>query len=168
MGSRSGYWRRASHTKTHRRIGISVTSLIIISTVAAFLVTIIFHLGPGQALLALILGGVALPGLYLDYGQTLNSEPQDSEPQDKARPDGDASRSEPFLKELAGSVDKQWREESGACTFSDITAVQAHEVTVNSEHSLLHALPRLSAALIHADPPTRQGADPHAVQSTHR
>jgi len=50
----------------------------------------------------------------------------------------------------------------------DITAVQAHEVTVNAEHNLLHALPRLSAALVHADPETRQGTDPHAVLSTHR
>jgi len=50
----------------------------------------------------------------------------------------------------------------------DITAVQAHEVTVNAEHNLLHALPRLSAALVHADPEARQGTDPHAVLSTHR
>ena len=50
----------------------------------------------------------------------------------------------------------------------DITAVEAHDVTVNAEHNLLHALPRLSAALVHADPQTRQGTDPHAVLSTHR
>ena len=50
----------------------------------------------------------------------------------------------------------------------DITAVQAHEVTVNAEHNLLHALPRLSAALVHADPETRQGTDPHAVLAAHR
>jgi cation diffusion facilitator family transporter len=50
----------------------------------------------------------------------------------------------------------------------DITAVQAHEVTVNAEHNLLHALPRLSAALVHADPEARQGTDPHAVLLTHR
>ncbi len=50
----------------------------------------------------------------------------------------------------------------------DITAVQAHEITVNAEHNLLHALSRLSAALVHADPQARQGADPHAVLATHR
>ena len=50
----------------------------------------------------------------------------------------------------------------------DITAIQAHEVTVNAEHNLLHALPRLSAALVHADPEARQGTDPHAVLLTHR
>jgi len=50
----------------------------------------------------------------------------------------------------------------------DITAVQAHEVSVNAEHGLLHALPRLSAALVHADPQAASGTDPHAVLSTHR
>ena len=50
----------------------------------------------------------------------------------------------------------------------DITAIAAHEVAVNAEHNLLHALPRLSAALVHADPQTRQGTDPHAVLATHR
>jgi cation diffusion facilitator family transporter len=31
------------------------------------------------------------------------------------------------------------------------SAVQAHDVTVSAEHDLLHAIPRLSAALVHAD-----------------
>jgi len=34
----------------------------------------------------------------------------------------------------------------------DISAVQAHELTVTAEHALLHAIARLSAALVHADP----------------
>jgi cation diffusion facilitator family transporter len=50
----------------------------------------------------------------------------------------------------------------------DITAVEAHEVAVNAEHGLLHALPRLSAALVHADPQSRQGTDLHAVLASHR
>jgi cation diffusion facilitator family transporter len=50
----------------------------------------------------------------------------------------------------------------------DVTAIEAHEVSVNAEHNLLHALPRLSAALVHADPQTRQGTDLHAVLSAHR
>ena len=32
------------------------------------------------------------------------------------------------------------------------TAIGAHQVAVNAEHGLLHALPQLSAALVHADP----------------
>ena len=50
----------------------------------------------------------------------------------------------------------------------DITAVEAHEVAVNAEHDLRHALPRLSAALVHADPRPLQGTDPHAVLAAHR
>ena len=48
----------------------------------------------------------------------------------------------------------------------DITAIQAHAVAVNAEHGLLHALPRLSTALVHADPQSR--ADLHAVLASHR
>ena len=48
----------------------------------------------------------------------------------------------------------------------DITAIQAHEVAVNAEHHLMHALPRLSTALVHADPQSR--ADLHAVLAPHR
>jgi cation diffusion facilitator family transporter len=50
---------------------------------------------------------------------------------------------------------------------SDISAVQAHQVTVSAEHALLHAIPRLSAALVHADPQAR-GTDPHHVLADHR
>ena len=50
----------------------------------------------------------------------------------------------------------------------DITAIEAHEIAVNAEHDLLHALPRLSAALVHTDPQPRQGTDPHAVLASHR
>jgi len=51
---------------------------------------------------------------------------------------------------------------------ADATAVEAHEVAVNAEHGLLHALPRLSAALVHADPQPRQGADLHEILVPHR
>ncbi|HEX6523562.1 MAG TPA: cation diffusion facilitator family transporter [Streptosporangiaceae bacterium] len=50
----------------------------------------------------------------------------------------------------------------------DATAIEAHETAVNAEHDLLHALPRLSAALVHADPRPRQGADLHAILVSHR
>jgi divalent metal cation (Fe/Co/Zn/Cd) transporter len=50
----------------------------------------------------------------------------------------------------------------------NITAIEAHEIAVNAEHDLLHALPRLSAALVHTDPRPRQGIDPHAVLAPHR
>jgi cation diffusion facilitator family transporter len=50
----------------------------------------------------------------------------------------------------------------------DITAIEAHEIAVTAEHDLLHALPRLSAALVHTDPQSRQGTDLHAVLAPHR
>ena len=48
------------------------------------------------------------------------------------------------------------------------TAVQSHQTTVAAEHALLHALPRLSAALVHADPQPSQGTDYHATLAPHR
>ena len=50
----------------------------------------------------------------------------------------------------------------------DASAVQAHQAAVNAEHNLLHALPRLSAALVHADPQAQAGDDHHAVLASHR
>jgi cation diffusion facilitator family transporter len=52
---------------------------------------------------------------------------------------------------------------------ADTSVVEAHQVTVAAEHALLHALPRLSAALVHADPAPGQTADDHhAVLAPHR
>lgn len=60
------------------------------------------------------------------------------------------------------------RAECEIAVSGDITAVEAHEIAVSAEHDLLHALPRLSAALVHADPQCRQGTDPHALLAPHR
>ena len=48
------------------------------------------------------------------------------------------------------------------------SAVEAHQVAVRAEHSLLHALPRLSAALVHAGPQPRSGTDDYALLASHR
>ncbi|KUJ67789.1 cation diffusion facilitator family transporter [Streptomyces albus subsp. albus] len=46
---------------------------------------------------------------------------------------------------------------------------QAHQVAVAAEHALLHAVPRLTAALVHADPAPDAGLpDPHAELAHHR
>jgi cation diffusion facilitator family transporter len=65
-------------------------------------------------------------------------------------------------------VGHQLRAECEIAVSGDISALEAHQISVNAEHSLLHALPRLSAALVHADPRPRPGADPHAVLTSHR
>ena len=48
------------------------------------------------------------------------------------------------------------------------SAVEAHQVAVGAEHALLHALPRLTAALVHADPQPGEGTDYHAALAAHR
>jgi cation diffusion facilitator family transporter len=62
----------------------------------------------------------------------------------------------------------QLRAECEIIVDADASAVQAHRVAVIAEHNLLHALPRLTAALVHVDPQVRAGADPHAVLASHR
>jgi divalent metal cation (Fe/Co/Zn/Cd) transporter len=65
-------------------------------------------------------------------------------------------------------VGHQLRAECEIVVSGDITALEAHEIAVNAEHDLLHALPRLSAAVVHTDPQPRHGTDPHAVLAPHR
>jgi cation diffusion facilitator family transporter len=45
------------------------------------------------------------------------------------------------------------------------SVVQAHDVAVGAEHALIHAIPRLAAASVHADP--LDGTDHHAVLAHH-
>jgi divalent metal cation (Fe/Co/Zn/Cd) transporter len=47
-------------------------------------------------------------------------------------------------------------------------AVDPHQVAVDAEHGLLHALPRLTAALVHADPQPQDGTDHHAALASHQ
>jgi cation diffusion facilitator family transporter len=64
-------------------------------------------------------------------------------------------------------IGHQLRAECEIVVAADISAVQAHQVTVDAEHDLLHAIPRLAAALVHADPDSH-GPDPHHVLADHR
>jgi len=72
-----------------------------------------------------------------------------------------------------GQVRLRWighriRAECEVVVHPDITAVQAHQIAVAAEHDLLHAIPRLAAALVHADPESHDGTDPHHVLADHR
>jgi len=72
-----------------------------------------------------------------------------------------------------GQVRLRWighhlRAECEVIVDAGASAVQAHQVAVNAEHNLLHALPRLTAALVHADPQAQAGDDHHAVLASHR
>ena len=63
-------------------------------------------------------------------------------------------------------IGHQLRAECEIGVAADISAAQAHQVTVNAEHDLLHAIPRLAAAHVHADPES-PGNDPHRVLLGH-
>jgi divalent metal cation (Fe/Co/Zn/Cd) transporter len=73
----------------------------------------------------------------------------------------------------AGQVRLRWighqlRAECEVIVDPDASAVAAHQVAVAAEHQLLHALPRLTAALVHADPQPRGDTDHHAALASHR
>src|SRR5215469_3015821 len=65
-------------------------------------------------------------------------------------------------------IGHQLRAECEIIVDPAVTAVQAHEVAVSAEHALLHALPRLAAATVHADPGPQDGTDHHALLAPHR
>ncbi len=73
----------------------------------------------------------------------------------------------------AGQVRMRWighqlRAECEVIVDGASSAVAAHKVAVDSEHALIHAISRLSAALVHADPQAHDGLDHHAPLASHR
>jgi cation diffusion facilitator family transporter len=65
-------------------------------------------------------------------------------------------------------IGHQLRAECEVIVDAGASAIEAHQVAVSAEHDLLHALPRLTAALVHADPEPRDSDDHHAVLQSHR
>jgi divalent metal cation (Fe/Co/Zn/Cd) transporter len=60
------------------------------------------------------------------------------------------------------------RAEVAVVVDGELNVRQAHQVAVDAEHALLHSVPRLTAALVHADPAPAPGADgPHLVLAHH-
>lgn len=75
--------------------------------------------------------------------------------------------------ERVTSVRLRWvghalRAEVDIAVHHALSLVKAHEVAVEAEHRLIHDLPRLRAATVHADPHGPDGADHHAVLTAHR
>jgi divalent metal cation (Fe/Co/Zn/Cd) transporter len=69
-----------------------------------------------------------------------------------------------------GPVRLRWvgRTLRAECVISvdpSLSVIQAHAVAVSAEHALIHAVPRLAAAVVHADP--LAGADHHALLADH-
>jgi divalent metal cation (Fe/Co/Zn/Cd) transporter len=72
-----------------------------------------------------------------------------------------------------GQVRLRWighrlRAECEVTVDPSTSIVQAHHVAVAAEHALLHALPGLSAVLVHADPQPSGSVDHHAMLASHR
>jgi len=72
-----------------------------------------------------------------------------------------------------GSVHLRWighklRAECDIVVDAHLTVVEAHRIAVDAEHRLIHAVPRLTAALVHADPEPHDGTDHHADLNHHR
>lgn len=60
------------------------------------------------------------------------------------------------------------RAEVAVVVDGDVTVRQAHRVAVEAEHALLHTVPGLTAALVHADPSPAPGeTDPHLALAHH-
>lgn len=87
-------------------------------------------------------------------------------------------RAERALREVegvqaVGELRLRWighrlRAEVAVVVDGEVTVRQAHAIAVDAEHALLHAVPRLTAALVHADPTPAPGeADPHDTLAHH-
>ncbi|MFG2308113.1 cation diffusion facilitator family transporter [Streptomyces sp. NPDC048566] len=87
-------------------------------------------------------------------------------------------RAERTLREVPGVRDVgelrlRWvghrlRAEVAVVVDGEATVHRAHAITVEAEHALLHAVPGLTAALVHADPAAVPGGvDPHARLTHH-
>jgi cation diffusion facilitator family transporter len=72
-----------------------------------------------------------------------------------------------------GQVRLRWighrlRAECDIVVDPDLSLVEAHRITVDAEHRLLHEVPRLMAAIVHADPAPTGDDDHHAALDHHR
>ncbi|OSZ55777.1 cation diffusion facilitator family transporter [Streptomyces pharetrae CZA14] len=87
-------------------------------------------------------------------------------------------RAERALREVpgvrgVGELRLRWighrlRAEVAVAVDGEATVRQAHAIAVAAEHALLHAVPRLTAALVHADPaPVPGEPDPHLALAHH-
>jgi cation diffusion facilitator family transporter len=72
-----------------------------------------------------------------------------------------------------GAVQLRWighrlRAECDIAVPADLTVLAAHAIAVAAEHRLIHAVPRLTSAIVHTDPHSPDGADHHADLAHHR
>ncbi|MEU8590430.1 cation diffusion facilitator family transporter [Streptomyces sp. NPDC048664] len=83
-----------------------------------------------------------------------------------------ALREVPGVREV-GELRLRWighrlRAEVAVVVDGEVSVRRAHGIAVEAEHALLHAVPGLTAALVHADPAPAPGQpDPHLVLAHH-
>jgi cation diffusion facilitator family transporter len=83
-----------------------------------------------------------------------------------------ALRQVPGVRDV-GELRLRWighrlRAEVAVVVDGEATVRRAHDIAVEAEHALLHAVPKLTAALVHADPAAAPGeADPHRTLAHH-
>jgi cation diffusion facilitator family transporter len=80
-------------------------------------------------------------------------------------------RGTPEVREV-GRVRLRWighqlRAECEVVVDRNLTVARGHEIVEEAQHRLLHELPRLAAALVHADPVPYGGTDPHELTAHH-
>ena len=71
-----------------------------------------------------------------------------------------------------GEVRVRWighalRAECEVIVATDLSVVEAHRIAEEAQHQLLHGIPRLTAALVHADPFAHDDADHHELSGHH-
>jgi divalent metal cation (Fe/Co/Zn/Cd) transporter len=64
-------------------------------------------------------------------------------------------------------IGHQLRAEAAIVVDGSVSLHSAHQVAVDAEHALPHAVPRLTAALIHAAPVPTGEEDPYTVLAHH-
>jgi divalent metal cation (Fe/Co/Zn/Cd) transporter len=64
-------------------------------------------------------------------------------------------------------IGHQMRAEATITVAGSLSLRAAHQVVVDAEHALLHAVPKLAAALIHPDPTPIGEEDPHSTLAHH-
>lgn len=72
-----------------------------------------------------------------------------------------------------GAVHLRWighrlRAECEIVVDHTLSVVDAHAIAVEAEHRLIHAVPRLTVAFVHADPQAHAGTDHHEPVAHHR
>jgi cation diffusion facilitator family transporter len=114
---------------------------------------------------------VAILFVLKDAGREVYRRLMDAVDPDLVETVADTLRQTPGVLDV-GAVHLRWightlRAECTIVVDADLSVTKAHAIAVDAEHRLIHALPRLDRALVHADPHAEEGVDPHAQLRHH-